>query len=386
MEPRERVVTALEHKEPDRIPRDLGSSLVTGIHKDAYERYMEYQVGGTKLSNIQIIDIIQQLARVNEDVLKEWRIDTRGVWARPPSNWKLNVKETKSHYTFIDQWGIKWGKPKKKGLYFDMQDHPLSGKIMKKYIEGYPWPLPDDKARVKGLRDEIKQIKEDHDYFIFMTGLGPGIYELCQWMRGYKDFWIDLGKGADLAHFLLDKITELKVKFWEMALEEVGDLIDTVYIADDLGTQSKLQISIDMYKEFILPYHKRLFNFIKDNASSRVYIFFHSDGAIKDLLPFLLEAGIDILNPVQVSADGMEPGDLKAEFGDELSFWGAGANPHGTLGKNQPDKVKEELRDRIKELSPRGGWIFAPIHNIQPDVSPENVQAIWDTLDKYGNY
>ena len=385
MEPRERVVTSLNHERPDRIPRDIGSLPVTGVHARAYEDYLEeYSPETLRDKTVDVSDVIQQLATIHEETLQRWKVDTRGVAARPGSGWDLEISETEKHHKFTDEWGITWAKPKKSGYYYDIRENPLSGEISEADVRNYPWPDPEDEARVDGLRNEISELIKQDRYFISMTGLGPGIYELAQWLRGYKDLWLDFLRNGDLAHLILEKVTKMKLQFWEMALAEVGDLIDTVYMADDIGNQDNLQISLDTYREFIKPYHKRVFNFIKDRAPSRVFIFYHSDGAIREAIPDLIDAGIDALNPVQVSASGMDPESLIEEFGGDLAFWGAGANPHGTLLNGDINDVAREIRSRIDLFGQNGGWVFAPIHNIQPDVEPGKIKAMIDTLDSYG--
>ncbi len=387
MEPRERVLTSLNHEEPDRVPRDIGSLPVTGIHAEAYKKYIQkYKEGEIDPDGVEIDDIIQQLARVNDRVLREWKVDTRGVWANSGSNWKLHIEEDEKHYKFVDEWGITWGMPKRSGYYYDIRDNPLSGKITGEDILNYPWPDPGDTYRVSGIGERIGRINEEKRYFISMTGLGPGIYELSQWMRGYKDLWIDFLKRGDLAHSMLRKITDLKLEFWDMALSEVGPLIDTVYMADDIGNQNNLQISLQTYREFIKPYQSEVFHFIKDNGGSDIRLFYHSDGAIYEAIPDLIEAGVEALNPVQVSASGMDPAKLKKEFGEKLSFWGAGANPHGILRNGNLSELDAEIKSRNEVFAPGGGWVFAPIHNLQPDVSPEKIQTIIDAMDRYGTY
>ena len=385
MEPRERVVASLNHEKPDRIPRDIGSLPVTGIHARAYEDYLEkYPPEDLEDKTVEIDDVIQQLAKIHEEALQKWGVDTRGVSARPGSNWTLEIRETEKHHKFTDEWGITWAKPKKSGYYYDIRENPLSGEITKADVRDYYWPDSEDDARIDGLRDEIEEIIREDRYFISMTGLGPGIYELAQWLRGYKDLWLDFLRNGDLAHLIMEKVTELKLQFWKMALSEVGDLVDTVYMADDIGNQDNLQISLDTYREFIKPYQKRVFSFIKDKAPSRVFIFYHSDGAIREAIPDLIDAGIDALNPVQVSATGMDPEVLVEEFGEEIAFWGAGANPHGTLLNGDVDDVAREIRSRVDTFGSSGGWVFAPIHNIQPDVEPAKIETMLDTIDSYG--
>jgi uroporphyrinogen decarboxylase len=375
---KERVLTTLQHKEPDCIPFDLGSSGVTGVHKIAYHNLLSYL--RIKKAEIQTFDIITQLAIVDEDLLQRFEVATRGVRPRNPSNWSLKIQEDNKYKHFRDEYGIKWSMPKG-GLYFDMTDHPLESATMGD-IEDFPWPNPQDPARVAGLREEIEKFP---DWAIVLTGPGEGIFERSLWMRGFERFYVDLIKNPSLATCLLDRLTDFRMKFWELLLGEVGDLVHVVVEADDLATQKGLMISPEMYRRYIKPRHKRVFSFIKEKAP-HVYIFIHSCGAIYELIPDLIEVGVDILNPVQFSAAKMDTKKLKKEFGDMLTFWGGGVDTQRILPRGTPDEVKEEVKRRIDDLAPGGGFVFATVHNIQADVPPENIVAMWEVLQEYGKY
>ena len=171
-----------------------------------------------------------------------------------------------------------------------------------------------------------------------------------------------------------------------MALEEIGDLIDIIVQEDDLGQQDRPLMSPQMYRELIKPRHKRIFKYLNENTNEDTYLFLHSDGSIYDLMPDLIEIGVDILNPIQVGAAKMDPQNLKKEFGDQITFWGGGVDTQGVLSFGSPDEVREDVKRRIETFAPGGGYVFATIHNIQPEVPAENIVAMWETLQEFGKY
>jgi uroporphyrinogen decarboxylase len=183
---------------------------------------------------------------------------------------------------------------------------------------------------------------------------------------------------------MLDRLVEFKCAFWERALSEVGDLVDVVIEADDLAGQQALLLSPRSYRTLIKPRHQRLFSFIKDQAP--VKIFFHSCGAVRPILGDFIDAGIDILNPVQISAAGMDLRELKAEFGRDVVFWGGGVDTQWVLGSGTPEQVREDVRRNIEALAPGGGFVFAAVHDIQANVPPENIVAMWQAWQEYGAY
>jgi len=190
-----------------------------------------------------------------------------------------------------------------------------------------------------------------------------------------------------LVHAIMEKLLEIKIRYWEKALETVGDNVLIVSTADDLGAQNDLLVSLELYKKLILPYHKKLFEFIKKKAKSNVYIFFHNDGAIYKTIPLLIEAGVDILNPWQVNCAGMDDTKkFKREFGKDLTIWGGSCDTQHILPFGTPEEVRDETKRRIDDLAPGGGFIFAPIHVIQGEVPPHNIMAWWETLQEYGKY
>lgn len=383
--PAERLKMALNHKEPDRIPLDLGSTKMSGISIKAYKNFIQYKGWQDIDGSPQILDPVQQLALVNEDILGEICVDTRGLLPCSPAGFKTEYKEVENYIVFKDEWGIDWRMPKQNGFYFDAYTHPLAGDISVSDLQKYPWPDPKDITRISSFKSRIEQLGKKDDYGFVLHGVTSGVMEMSMRLRGFEQMFMDFALDPDLACALLDKIVEIKCSYWEKALELVGNDVLVAVEADDLGTQNSLLISPQMYREFVKPRHKELFAFIRKKAP-HIKIFLHSCGAIKSMIPDLVEAGVDILNPVQVAASGMDTKVLKKEFGDSLTFWGGAVDTQYILPFGTPDQVKDEVKRRIDDLAPGGGFVFNTIHNIQADVPPQNLEAMFDTLYKYWKY
>jgi uroporphyrinogen decarboxylase len=382
----ERVVAALEHRELDRVPFDLGGSVLTGMHRTAYQNLRRYL--GLHEVPIDIVDQAQQLARIHQDMIDRLRVDVRAVDPSPPASAPLAtpIVEAESVQSYTDEWGIRWSTPAGGGLYFDMSGHPLADAESVADLEHFPWPDPLDPARFETLKERADRVVSEQKRAYILGPSARGIFEVALWMRGFEHFFLDMASQPEFAAALLDIITELKMHYWERALEVVGPNVLIVSEADDIATQRGPLISLEMYRQLIAPRHRRLFEFIKRRAQSRVYIFYHSCGAVQEFIPSLIEEGIDILNPVQVSAEGMDTGDLKKRFGRDLTFWGGGVDTQHVLPHGAPAEVAAEVRRRIEDLAPGGGFVFSTVHNVQADVPPENYMAMWEALQQYGSY
>jgi len=288
-------------------------------------------------------------------------------------------------YTYFhDEWGIGWKMPKTGGFYYDMFHHPLAGEITTTDIDRHPWPNPEDPGRFEGLRERARHAAEVEGQAVVIGGLCAGITEMASWLRGYEDYYMDFAANARLLEYVFDKMLELKMAYWEKALAEGGNYVSAVVEADDMAGQDGMLISIRAYRSLAKPRHKKLFDFIKSRTTAKV--FFHSCGAVRAVIPDFIDAGIDILNPVQVGAAGMDSAELKREFGRDLTFWGGAVDPQNVLGTGTPVDVRNEARRRIEDFSPGGGFVFAPVHNIQSNVPPQNVAAMWETFGEYGRY
>ena len=285
---------------------------------------------------------------------------------------------------FYDEWGIGWRMPVDAGWYYDMFDHPLKDAESIADIENYAWPDPLDPARYAGMAERAKHAAEVEQHGVFMGGLSAGIMEMAAWMRGFANYFSDFANNEVLLITLMRKVMELKMQYWEKALALVGDYVDAVGEADDFAGQFSMLISPAMYRRIVKPLHKELFDYI--HARTKAKIFFHSCGSIRPVIPDLIEIGVDILNPVQVSATGMDSAELKREFGKDITFWGGGVDTQRVLGSGTSDEVRADTRRRIEDLAPGGGFVFATVHNIQGNVPAENIIAMWETLQEYGIY
>ncbi len=378
----QRVIDALEHREPDHIPFDLGASAVTGINIRALRNLKKY-LGIDSESTIQ--DEITQLADFDPFMAGIFKTDVGKVSPQPPAIAPLRkLPWWEGQYSrLIDEFGIGWQMPMEGGLYYDQYLHPLSNAETIKDIENFPWPDPLAPERFEGILDQVNQVIDVEQKGCFVERMSSGMWEHAMWMTGYEKFFMDMLGNEKMIEALMEKILELKMKYWGRVLEIIGNRTVIISCADDLGTQDSLLISLDLYKMMIWPFHCRLFRFIKESAKGKAYIFFHNDGAIMETIPLLIEAGVDILNPFQVNCRGMDTANFKKDFGRQITIWGGSCDSQYVLPKGTAREVREETRRRIEDLAPGGGFIFAPIHVIQGDVPPENIMAWWETLNEY---
>ena len=370
MSPRERLLTALAHQEPDRVPTDLGG-IVTGIMAAAYQDLLDYF--GLH-EEIVIIDTKQQLAQPSEQVLQRLGIDTRYVFPGEPHSSCREILENETSYRYLDEWGIEMKMPKEHGYYFDMVAHPLAD-LQVEDLESYPWPDMRDPGHTEGLAERARLRYEETDYAL-VSRIAGSMFERGWYLRGFENFFMDLVTNERFAHALLDKLLELNMAFMDEYLGAIGEYIQVVVMGDDLGTQKAPLISLDLYHKYLKPRQKELFSFVKERTDA--YLFLHTCGSVYQFIPDLIEVGVDILNPVQVSAAEMDTKRLKQEFGDRLSFWG-GIDTQQVLPFGTPEEVRDEVRQRIDELAPGGGYVLNSVHNIQTGVPAENIVAMFET-------
>lgn len=379
---RTRVLAALAHREADRVPFDLGASRSTGIHVAAY-RALRDALGLPPVES-EVPDFAQQLARVDRDVLDRMGIDARGVFPRPGSTYERVVVDDGRYLSFRDEFGIGRRRSKDGGLYFDAYAHPLAGDIDDADVDRYPWPDPTDPARYEGMAEEARRIVEEEGRAVYVVPICTGLTEVYFRLRGFEDGYMDLAANPDLAARIMDRILSIKLAYWERVLDALGDWIDLAGESEDLGGQQWPLFSPAIYRRLVKPRQAELFGLIHARSNARVSL--HSCGAIRSLIPDLIEVGVDVLNPVQVSAAGMDTAELKREFGADLTFWGGGVDTQRVLPMGTPGEVRDEVRRRIEDLKPGGGFVFAAVHNVQADVPTENLLAMWETLREYGAY
>lgn len=369
MTPRERLLTALAHRQPDRVPTDLGGP-VTGIAVKAYQEVLEYL--GLE-EDIIISDQKQQLALPSDEVLQRLAVDTRYLLPGAPQSWTLDIHEDETGHTYVDEWGITVRMPKENGYYFDMVAHPLAD-LDTADLAHYPWPDMRDPGYTEGLAERARDLYEKTDYALVTRNAGS-IFERAWNLRGLENFLIDMMTDEAFVHALMDKLLELNMAFLAEYLGAIGRYIQVVALSDDLGTQRGPMISPELYLRFVKPRQKELFAFVKERTDACV--FFHTCGSVYRFIPDLIEVGVDALNPVQVSAAEMDTRRLKDEFGDRLSFWGA-VDTQQVLPFGTPNDVREEVRQRIGDLGTNGGYVLGAVHNIQAEVPAENIVAMYE--------
>jgi len=382
----DRLKTTLQHKEPDRVPFDLGGALVTAIN---IHTLREFRTHLGLPAGDEVPDTVTQAALPAEDLCERLNVDVVGVGPLPPSRPGLakDLGLQEGHYRLIDEFGMGWQMPKHGGHYYDLYLSPLASAETVQEIESYPWPDPLDPARYVDLKKRVDKVVLQDKKGVFLERMSSGMWEHAIWMTGYEKFFMNMALNEKLVHAIMGKILDIKMAYWGKVLEEVTDHTLVISCADDLGTQNGLMVSLDMYKRLIWPYHKRLFEFLKEKAKTDIYIFFHNDGAIYETLPLLIEAGVDIINPWQVNCAGMgDTAQFKREFGKDLTVWGGSCDTQRVLPFGTPREVRDETKRRIEDLAPGGGFVFAPIHIIQKGVPVENLMAWWETLQEYSAY
>jgi len=378
---RNRVLQSLNHREPDRVPFDLGGTGLSTIHRTAYGNLRRHL--GLPRVEPRVAWVAEQLVVVDEDLAERLAADVRPVLPGAASGFEYAFFDQGEYEAYRDEWGIGWRKPKAGGFYYDMYYHPLVNVGSLDELKAFSFPDPLDEARFATLRTQAKAVA-GQGKAVALASPCAGIAEVYSWLRGFEQYYIDLALNPVWVAYMLDRLVEFKSAYWERALAEVGDLVDIAVEADDLGGQNSPLMSPRTYQRLIRPRHQRLFTFIKQQAP--VKVFYHTCGAVKKLIPDLIDAGIDILNPVQISAAGMDLGELKREFGRDLVFWGGGVDTQRVLGTAGPEEIRAHVRKNIETLAPGGGFVFATVHDIQANVPPENIMAMWETWREYGAY
>jgi uroporphyrinogen decarboxylase len=387
---KDRINTALNHKEADRVPYDLAGTTVTAITKNAYINAMKARGLNTEYEKDEV-DPIQQIVMPVEENLVKLKSDTRRIGAmRIPEYLKRREMLENGVMRVSDYYGCDWELDLSKDLYYNQVSYPLKGYATTMegvaYLHRVDW---EDYVKImhKDLAIQMERVKENCCIADRNTA---GFTENSLRIRGYEEWYLDTMMDYDGVDRLSHIILEDKIQYWDAVIDwaidkGVENKIDVISECDDLGSQSATIMDPDMLRTLVIPKIKTLFTHIKKRLP-HVKTFLHSCGAIRPVIPDLIDAGLDILNPVQFVANGMDLPELKKDFGDALTFWGGGVDTQSTLNKATPQAVKDEVRKVLDILAPGGGFVFAPVHNIQDDVSPENFWAMWDTLQEYGKY
>jgi uroporphyrinogen decarboxylase len=400
MNHRQRVLAALRHEEPDRVPIDFGATVDSTIMAIAYQPLREGL--GLPPSTPRVLDVAQQTALVEEDVRiamgsdlapvfdepREWRLGTLGDGspAELPAHFRPR-RQADGSRVVLDRDGNVVYKMPRRGHYFDPVYAPLAYATSitdldrhNDAIVNYDTPAHLDKS-YEERAEEVKVLRENTDYAL-VGFFGGHILQAGQVLRGWEAFLMDLLKNKRFAHALMERLTEAHLERLEHYAATVAPYVDVIQFEEDLGMQDRPLMRPEVYREMIKPYHRKLFAAAK--AQCDAYLLLHTDGAVAPFIPDFIEMGVDAINPVQVSAAGMDSRALKREFGQDITFWGGGCDSQVILPFGSPEQVEAEVKRRIDDLAPGGGFVFAPIHNIQAGVPTENTVAMFRTAQEYG--
>jgi uroporphyrinogen decarboxylase len=372
--PRERVLTALNHEEPDRVPMFMGASGATSMLTPLYEKFKQ-RFGVT--SPTRFLHRATQQVMIDERIRDRLGADGQPILPGPPIS---TLARDVSEDCIIDALGTVWRK-RPGNIYFEISEHPLRNATIDD-LERYAWPDTAHPSRFVGMRERAKALQESGQAVILYSG--AGVFSPAYEMRGVEQVLLDLAANEEFATALLTKLEQLCSACVRAALREVGEYVDLVITGDDVATQAGLMMSPAMYRRLVKPHHARMFATIRENTKAKIYL--HSCGNVYRLIGDFIEMGVDLLNPVQVTAGEMgDTGRLKREFGDRLSFCGA-IDTQKVLPTGSPEDVRAEVRRRIADLAPGGGYIAGAVHCLQPDVPVENVLAMCDEVLKAGRY
>jgi len=400
MNSRDRVLAAIHHREPDRVPIDLGGTRQSGMAASTYHQVKQRLGIDTPT---RMFDVYQMIAEIERPVMERFGADCVGLLPRSVAfgirneGWKrwqfpdgLEVEvpggfnpvvEPDGSIVLKEADGTLVAKMPRGGCYLDrMQKYPGAAHADPETLD-LPLLSTEDCDHYGA---QAEAYHETTDYAI-IARMGPP-YELF-WGLGTGDFqsWmVTLATEPDYVHALYEKLTEVWLENLRRLYAAVGDRAHVLQFNDDLGTQDAPFISVRMFRELVMPYYKRGLDWIHENTPWKVFM--HNDGAIFELIPSLLEMGVDILNPVQTTAKGMDPARLKQDFGDRLVFWGAACDCQATLTSGTPDDVAREVEENVRILAPGGGYVLTSVHNIQAGVPPENVIALFDAALAAGRY
>ena len=414
MTSRERVLAALNHKQPDRVPVDLGSTPSSGISASAYANLIKYLGIDGKA---RVYDVVQQLALPEQAVLGRFGVDVIDVaqawvkdnnwypvqlagggegyypeWFKPVQNARGGWDAYHSDGTliatmppgaaFYDQSFFPWlnGYPDSKAAMAEVIDEAMS-KVLWQNLVHAPW----DQAGMDNFWEELRartlRLRNETDKALLIV-CGSNLFEWGTFLRRMDNFLMDIYIDQDNVKILLELLMERHLATLEKVCSIVGDIVDVIRFGDDLGMDSGPFMNIDTYRELFHEHRKSLCSYVHKNSS--MHTFLHTCGSVYQYIPDLIDSGIEIINPVQTNCRDMEPDKLKKEFGNDIVFWGGGADTREILNKGTPEQVKKDVFERLEVFSPGGGFVFNTIHNILPDVPPQNITAMFEAVKEFG--
>jgi uroporphyrinogen decarboxylase len=411
MTSREAILCALAHKQPDFLPLDLGATTSSGISAIAYSNLKKHL--GINEGHIRVYDVVQQVAKVEPVFMQRYGVDTLDIgyaFNDSDSDWKdvtlpsglkvqfpiwfnYQIGDNGSLEVFNKE-GDKLGMMPDGATFFDQSLFPYAddlpndfvnlekarAKVLWNALANSPWDRVSEKDFYANLRKRTQELRENTDKALVFT-CGGSLFESGTYLRRIDNFLMDIYTEQEKVERLLDALLESHISLLEKVCESVGDLVDVVRFNDDLGMDSGGFMSPAVYKSLFKPRHRQLCDFVKANSGMKILL--HSCGSIYELLPYLIEAGFDIINPIQTTARDMDPQKLKKEFGQDVTFWGGGCNTRYILNHGKPEEVYDYTRRVIDVFFVDGGYVFNQEHNILPDVPPQNIEAMMKAVGEY---
>jgi len=382
MTSRERVLTAINHEEADRVPLVMGVSNATGIKMKPYQGVKN--IAGIDAPDNYLYDWPELgTAEIDEETMLRLHSDVRGVLDLEPEAVRRRNREREPHSDCIDSWGSGQTETAPGDWYPGI--HPLTEDRTSEDLELYQgWPDMSDPSRVAHVKETARRLAEENEFAVLATPWLLFPFERAHAMQGMETFLMNMVTDRDFARALLEKIADYCKQLMGPFLEQLGNNVDIIKIGDDLGTQESLMISPRMYRQILKPVHADFISFIKERTNARVM--FHSDGDVAPLIDDFIEMGVDILNPIQTSAGTMSDlQGLKKRYGNNIVFCG-GVDSHRILPHGSVAEVREEVRRVIEALGPGGGCMIGAVHTVMNDVPPENVLAMVDAVEEFGQY
>lgn len=407
---RERILAAINHTQPDRVPIDLGATPSSGISAIGYGKLKSHL--GIITGNTQVYDVVQQLAQPEAIILDRFNVDVvdigrtfntqpsdwydmtlaNGQPAQYPVSFRPELQPDGSWHafkngemlakmpvgaTFFDQTYFPWADAWPDN--FSTLDTEMSKILWSAFVHS-PWDHWGDPGFWDTLRANAIALKESTDRAL-MVVCGCNLFEWGTFLRRIDNFMMDLVLEEAKVEALLDALMERHLATLEKVCAAVGDVVDVLRFGDDLGMDNGPFMSPDTYRKLFKKHHTTLNSYVHENSGMKTFL--HSCGSIYKLMPDLIDAGYDVINPVQTNCTDMEPAKLKAEFGNDICFWGGGCDTRSILNRATPQEVKDHVKQNLDILMPGGGFVFNTVHNIMPDVPPENIVAMFEAIDEF---
>ena len=411
MNSRERILAAIGHKQPDKVPVDLGATPSSGISAMAYGNLKRHL--GIRDGQIRIYDVVQQLAQPEDEILDRFGVDAidigrvfntgdsawqditmaNGQAARYPA-WFHPERQADGSYIAHHKDGTDIAHMPAEGTFYDqtcfpyLDDYPADfrdldaamGKVLWSALVHSPWDHASDPGFWESLREKAVALRQSSDRALMIV-IGCNLFEWGTFLRRMDNFLMDLAAEPEKVHALLDALMERHLATLAKACAAVGEVADIIRFGDDLGTNGGPFMSPGMYREFFKHRHTMLCDYVHKNTSMKTFL--HSCGSIHSLMPDLIDAGFDVINPVQTTCRDMEPDKLKRDFGKDICFWGGGCDTKTVLNRATPQEVKDHVKERLDIFMPDGGFVFNTVHNILPEIPPQNIVAMFEAVSEF---